>query len=55
MSVISATGEIGIGPNKIKGIKSAHINKAYANNEFTATGTAEPDIKGVKRAEIHVS
>lgn len=52
---LSATGEIGIGPNKIKGIKSAHINIAYANNEFTATGTAEPDIKGVKSAEIHVS
>ncbi|QTE46214.1 MULTISPECIES: DUF4157 domain-containing protein [Mucilaginibacter] len=52
---LSATGEIGIGPNKIKGIKSAHINITYANNEFTATGTAEPDIKGVKSAEIHVS
>jgi hypothetical protein len=52
---LSATGDIGIGPNKIKGIKSAHINIAYANKEFKATGTAEPDIKGVKSAEIHVS
>jgi hypothetical protein len=52
---LSATGEIGIPAGTIKGIKSAHINIAYANKEFTATGTAEPDIKGVKSAEIHVS
>ncbi|MEO3406359.1 DUF4157 domain-containing protein [Mucilaginibacter sp. CAU 1740] len=52
---LSATGEIGIGPGKIKGIKSAHINVNYANDVFSATGTAEPDIKGVKSAEIHVT
>ncbi len=51
----SIGGTLGVKEGKVKGIKSATINAAYANNTFTAEGTAEPAIKGVKEVTLKIS
>lgn len=51
----SASGEIGIPKGKVKGLKSAHFKVDYAKGVLTASGNAEPDMKGVKQADMHAS
>lgn len=52
----SGSGVLSIdSPDKIKGIKSARVAAAYANNVFTATGDVVPDIPGLKAASLAVT
>jgi len=48
----TVTGQIGIPPGKVKGIKRGMINITYANETLTATGDVEPDIKGIQRGNM---
>jgi hypothetical protein len=50
----SARGELQIGRNSVKGIKSGNITVTYANNVLEASGTAETTIKGVKDVTLRV-
>jgi hypothetical protein len=54
-NTFGVTGEIGIPRGKVRGIKSARINVAYAEGNFTANGEAELDIRGVERGTLSVS
>lgn len=46
------TGQIGVPPGKVKGIKRGTITIRYANEILTATGDVEPDIKGIQRGNM---
>ncbi|MGH8932818.1 MAG: DUF4157 domain-containing protein, partial [Egibacteraceae bacterium] len=46
------TGELAVGPDKIKGIKSASAMVAVQDDTVTAKGQFETSIKGVKRGEL---
>lgn len=49
-------GTLGITtPGKIKGLKSAHLTAKYEDSVFSATGTVEPDIPGLKAASLAVT
>lgn len=50
----AAKGELQIGKGAVKGINSAKITVAYANNLLAATGTAEVALKGVKEVTLNI-
>jgi hypothetical protein len=52
--MFSASGEIGIPPGKINGIKSATIRAAYAKDQFSASGLVKPDIPAVEEAGLSI-
>lgn len=47
-------GILAIGPNKVRGIRKASVTAAFENDAFSAAGTAELDIPGVKSGTFEV-
>ncbi|MFJ2235201.1 DUF4157 domain-containing protein [Streptomyces sp. NPDC087859] len=47
-------GILAIGPNKVRGIRKASVTAAFENDAFSASGTAELDIPGVKSGTFEV-
>jgi hypothetical protein len=50
----SVSGNIGIPPGKVRGIKRATISVSYADNQIAARGDAELDIPGVERGSLAI-
>ncbi len=50
----SANGKLGIKDGKVTGIKSAQMMASYKDKVFSATGTVEPQIPGVKSGGFDV-
>ncbi|HEY1378912.1 MAG TPA: DUF4157 domain-containing protein [Gemmataceae bacterium] len=48
-------GELGIGPGKVAGIKSASVAVALMDDKVDAKGEFEPSIKGLKRGTLGFS
>jgi hypothetical protein len=51
----SASGEIGIPPDKVKGIKSARLSLSIDDGVLDAKGTVKPSIPGVEQADLQVT
>jgi hypothetical protein len=52
--VFSGSGELGIPPGRVRGIKSATIKAYFAKDEFGASGTIKPDIPAVEEAGLGI-
>ncbi|MBE2266815.1 MAG: DUF4157 domain-containing protein [Anaerolinea sp.] len=50
----SGEGAIGIPEGKVRGIRSANLNVAYAEGRLTADGTVRPNIPGVQEGTMSV-
>ncbi len=49
-------GTLGInGPDKVRGIRSAHLAVGFAGSTFNATGEVQPNLPGVQQAGLTVS
>jgi hypothetical protein len=55
-SKLTASGRIGVGPGKVKGVKSASLTVTYSEEEkrLHAIGDAELEIPGVKKGQLEV-
>jgi len=48
-------GKLAIGAGRVRGVRSAEVDVAYAADRFTATGAAELDIPGVQRGAVNLA
>lgn len=48
-------GNLGIGPQQVPGIKSAHIAVSYENKKFAASGDAQLSIPGLESGKLDIS
>jgi hypothetical protein len=50
----SGSGQLTIGANKVRGIRSAHVRVAYAEGRLEASGEAQFSIPGIQQAAVTV-
>lgn len=51
-AVFTGEGTLAIGRDKVKGIKSASIDVTVENESWTADGTVEPEINGIREGTL---
>jgi hypothetical protein len=51
-AVFTGSGTLAIGRSKVKGIKSASIDVTVENESWTADGTVEPEINGIREGTL---
>ncbi len=51
-AVFTGSGTLAIGRSKVKGIKSASIDVTVENDSWTADGTVEPEINGIREGTL---
>ncbi|HEX5167438.1 MAG TPA: hypothetical protein VFV93_18660, partial [Thermomicrobiales bacterium] len=51
----SGSGEIGVPPGKLRGIRSANIKAAFEDERITATGSVKPEIPGIEQGDLSMS
>jgi hypothetical protein len=54
-NVLIFGGRIGIPSGKIRGIRRAMIDISYAEGNFVATGSIQPDIPGIREAGLNIA
>jgi hypothetical protein len=52
--LFSGEGRLGIPEGKVRGIRSANLNMAYAEGRLTADGTVRPNVPGVQEGTMNL-
>src|SRR5262249_50760327 len=51
---LSGQGTLDLQPGKVPGVSRAHLEVAYANEHFGASGSAEFDVPGLRRGDVRL-